>query len=136
MGKNFFIRKIDQSIKLSNKQIAQNPQNTHIRFFYASALGYKSFQMARDKKYMPAFQIGRQSIKELKKVIATDSSLYDSYLAIGSYNYWRSNLTKKFSWLPFFNDQRQQGILSLQKAAKNGIIFKMGGFVEFGMDSY
>jgi len=115
-----FYDHIEKTITLSGKQIAVNSENQYAHFFLGAAFSYKSFQLARDKKYLSAIRIALKSIKELNKTIKLDSSFSDPYLGIGSYLYWRSNITKKFSWLPFFEDQREEGIELLQHVTKCG----------------
>ena len=58
----------------------------------------------------------------LEEIVAQDSSFYDAYLGTGSYLYWRSYLTRHFSWLPFFHDQRAAGIAQIEKACHNGTL--------------
>ena len=52
----------------------------------------------------------------LENVLEKDSTYYDAYLGLGSYKYWRSYLTRHFTWLPFFSDQREEGIHLIQQA--------------------
>jgi len=101
---------INQTIILSKEQIAEKPESKYAHFYLGAAYSYKSFQLARDKKYLSAIRMALKSMNELNKTIQLDSSFCDPYLGIGSYQYWRSNITKKFSWLPFFSDQRKEGI--------------------------
>ncbi len=115
-----FYDNINQTITLSKEQITINSGNKYAHFFLGAAYSYKSFQLARDKKYLSAIRIAMKSINELNKTIQLDSSFSDPYLGIGSYLYWRSNITKKFSWLPFFSDQRKEGIELLLYVTKCG----------------
>ncbi|MBN2410410.1 tetratricopeptide repeat protein [candidate division KSB1 bacterium] len=118
--KQEFYDHIDRTISLSKDQIAVDPDNKYAHFYLGAAYSYKSFQLARDKKYFSAVRIALKSIGELNKTIQLDSSFCDPYLGIGSYLYWRSNITKKFSWLPFFSDRREEGIEHLLYVTKCG----------------
>jgi tetratricopeptide (TPR) repeat protein len=121
--KNFY-KEINLAIKSAQSNLAKNPTDSRMLFYLGAALGYKSFQLARNKKYIPAIQLGLQTVKKLQQAIEADSLFSDPYLGIGTYLYWRSNLTKKMSWLPFFEDQRSHGIDMISQAAKNGIFSK------------
>ena len=121
--KNFY-REINQAIKSSQSSLSKNPTDSRMLFYFGAALGYKSFQLARNKKYIPAIQLGLQTVKKLQQAVEADSLFFDPYLGIGTYLYWRSNLTKKISWLPFFEDQRSLGIDMISQAAKNGVFSK------------
>jgi tetratricopeptide (TPR) repeat protein len=114
--KNFY-SEIDRAINLAKEKLNKSPQDSEMHFYYGAALGYKSFQLARDAKYMLSFQIGLNSIKELQKSLDCDSTFLDPYLGLGSYIYWRSNLTKKIARLPIFADKRSDGIDMITKVA-------------------
>lgn len=119
-----FYREIDQAVRLAKQQLADNPQDSQMLFFYGAALGYKSFQLGRNKKYLSAIKTALFSIKRLNKAIELDSSFCDPYLGVGSYKYWRSNLTQKISWLPFFHNRKQQGIAMLERALRCSLFSK------------
>jgi len=115
-----FLAEIDSTIKLSEKQLRQDPDDPESRFYLGSALSYKSFQLSREKKYLNALNLAIKGIHYIKQVIEQDSSFYDAYLGIGSYLYWRSYMTRKFSWLPFFSDQRAKGIKLISLSFEKG----------------
>jgi tetratricopeptide (TPR) repeat protein len=119
-----FFEEISRTVRLARTTLKKNPDDIHARFFLGAALSYQSFQLARDKKYISAFQVAMRSYAELRKVNRVDSSFCDTYLGIGSYQYWRSQLTRKLAWLPFFSDDRESGIRQIQKAFTCGIYSK------------
>ncbi|MBN1465308.1 tetratricopeptide repeat protein, partial [candidate division KSB1 bacterium] len=88
----------------------------------ASALAYKSFQIAREGKIIKGLSLALQAVNRLDEIVAQDSSFYDAYLGTGSYLYWRSYLTRHLAWLPFFHDQRATGIAQIEKACHNGLL--------------
>ena len=115
---------LEETIRIAEGRLRQNPNDIDSRFFLGAALSYKSYDAARRKKYLIAIQTALRSIKHLSKVTAADSLFCDAYLGIGSYKYWRSRLTENFSWLPFFPDQKSEGIEMLEKAGECGIYTK------------
>lgn len=119
-----FYDEINNAIESARHALKKNKSDANLQFFYGGALAYKSFQLARDKKYPAAIRTAIISIKELKKVNKIDSTFCDSYLGIGSYQYWRSRLTKKFSWLPFFPDRRKEGLDKIERVSECGIYSK------------
>jgi tetratricopeptide (TPR) repeat protein len=110
-----FYQNVDQSINLAKK--LENSGNIPPDFYYGGSLSYKSFQLGRNKKYPSAIKVGLRAIHLLEKAVKQDSQFCDPYLGIGSYQYWRSRMTSLLSWLPFFPDQREQGIKLIKKAA-------------------
>ena len=116
-----FYREIELAIQLAKTGLKKHPRDSETHFFYGGALGYKSFQLGLDKKYLPSIRIAMASIKELKRAGAYDSSFCDPLLGIGTYQYWRSKITRNFSWLPFFPDHRAKGIALIHKALDCGV---------------
>lgn len=119
-----FMSEIDVTIKLSSARLQENPGSTIDRFYLGSALSYKSFQISRERKYLRGIKLAIKGISEINRVIKADSSFYDAYIGIGSYLYWRSYLTRNFSWLPFFSDQRERGIKLIQTSYEKGELSK------------
>lgn len=115
-----FYREVDLAVRLAVRQLKRNPADAEMLFFLGAALSYKSFQMARDKNYLDALKIALQAIDHLNQSIKKDTLFCDAYLGIGSYKFWRSQLTQKLSWLPFFPDQSQEGIALLLKVKRCG----------------
>jgi len=119
-----FMMEIDATVKLSAARLQQNPESIRDRFYLGSALSYKSFQISREKKYLRGIRLAKKGINEINRVIKEDSSFYDAYIGIGSYLYWRSYLTRNFTWLPFFSDQRERGIKLIRASYEKGELSK------------
>ena len=114
--RNDFISLLDQAADLSDSLRQQHPQNLDYPFYYGASLAYKSFQLSREGKYLAGIRLATKAIHMLENVLEKDSTYYDAYLGLGSYKYWRSYLTRHFTWLPFFSDQREEGIYLIQQA--------------------
>jgi tetratricopeptide (TPR) repeat protein len=110
-----FYKEADLAIKLAENAIEKNPPNPNNYFFLGGAKAYKSFQMGREGKYLSAIKTAMSSMSNLNKAHEIDSTFCDSFLGIGSYQYWRSQVTKKLHWLPFFSDHRKEGIENIAK---------------------
>jgi tetratricopeptide (TPR) repeat protein len=114
-----FHKHIDQAIVLARKNIDQNDGIIPFRYYFGAGLSYKSLQLGREKKYLPAIKLGMAAVDELEKTMEQNPAFFDPLLGIGLYQYWRSHLTKSLTWLPFFSDQRTEGIEKIIKAAEN-----------------
>jgi len=99
---SLFYRHIDQTITLAKKK----PEDRWYRFYLGAALSYKSYQLARQKKYVSALSHILGSIKELNRLLKEDSSFCDPLLGVGNYLYWRSKLV---AWLPLVADKKEEG---------------------------
>jgi tetratricopeptide (TPR) repeat protein len=102
----------------SNTLTAQ--KKARLYFYRGSALGYLAYYQGTHSEWFKALDNGLASINDLEEAIALDSTLYDAYLGIGVYKYWRSTKFKYVLWLPFVPDMREEGIAYIKKAAEKG----------------
>jgi len=67
----------------------------------------------RQEKWITAMRASMAMKSELEDALAADSSLTDSYVGLGSFDYWSS---RKLRFLPFFGDNRERGIRNIKRA--------------------
>jgi len=106
--------------KLAQIKLTRRREEAWAHFFFGSAMGYEAFLLGKKKKYFEAFRYGWQSIQHLEAALKIDPQLYDAYLGIGTYKYYRSKMSKNFGWLPFVKDEREVGIRMIRQAISNG----------------
>ena len=107
---------IDTTIDLA-KQRLRNHKNDPLAYFcLGGGYAYLAFYQAKDNRLIEAFRNGRRSVQALKAALRADSTLYDAYLGLGTYTYYRSKLSRHFAWLPFVGDDRAEGLRMLRLA--------------------
>jgi len=106
--------------QLAQLKLKDRRDEAWAHFFLGSALGYEAFFIGKKKKYLEAFRYGWQSLQHLEAALKIDPQLYDAYLGIGTYKYYRSKMSKSFSWLPFVKDKREVGIRMIRQALAKG----------------
>jgi tetratricopeptide (TPR) repeat protein len=89
-------------------------------FYRGSAYGYLAYVQGKNGQWLKALDNGMASIDDLEKSVQIDSTLYDAYLGIGVYYYWRSTKLKYMLWLPFVPDMRDEGINQIKLAIEKG----------------
>lgn len=105
-------------VKTDVEELEKNVENQARAYFYrGSAFGYKAFYEGKNGNWLDAVSDGLKSVDNLKHAVELDSTLYDAYLGIGVYQYWRSTKLKYLLWMPFIEDTRLQGIINIRKAA-------------------
>ncbi|MBD3386467.1 tetratricopeptide repeat protein [candidate division KSB1 bacterium] len=114
--KEQFYHHLNRALDLADTLNPTKTDSIPLEFYIGTALSYKSYQLGRDHKYLPALQTGLKATNMLKKSYQQDSTFCDPLLGIGSYLYWKSRMTRHFHWLPFFSDDRQRGIQLIKKA--------------------
>lgn len=115
-----FLQLVDKTIVLAKQQIKQHKNNAKAYFFLGGAYGYLAFYEGKKEDYLKAFKNGFRSIKALEKALSIDNTLYDAYLGIGTYLYYRHRLSKFFTWLPFMANDREKGIRMIKTAMELG----------------
>ena len=127
-----FFNEIATAITLSDALLHVNGDDAQALLFRGAALSYKGLHLARNKNYLGGIHLSIQGIRTLESALAKDGALVDAYLVVGSYKYWRSYLTRNFSWLPFFHDQRREGIELIVKAYCEGSFAKWAALSNLG----
>jgi len=88
-------------------------------YFMALTLGYKAYFRILTDNYIDAFLDGYRSVQYFERCKDIEPDFYESYLAIGTYKYWKSAKASSLNWLPFFTDNRKEGIKLLEEAVRN-----------------
>jgi len=117
-----FKSSLEKSILLSEKKIKASPKDRQAYLTLGNSFGNWALQQARTGSWFSAFRLGLKAKGNWEKAIEIDSSFYEAYAGLGSYFYWKSVFTRKFGWLPFVKDKRQQGIKMLKQAAESSQI--------------
>ncbi len=121
-GQNQFDQAIDRTIELIQQQLHSETLRDSVKlsqywFYLGSAYGYRAYNQGSNGKWFAALSNGLKAADYLQKAINEDSTLYDAYLGIGTYKYWRRSKLSFISWLPFFPDAREKGIQMIKKTA-------------------
>lgn len=104
--------------KISERLLKADKKNIWNNYFYALTEGYIAYYDALRGSWLQAFSTGLSSVSSFEDCIEMDDKFYESYIAIGSYKFWKSKKTEFINWLPFIEDEKELGIKYLQNAIK------------------
>lgn len=90
--------------------------NLWYNYYLALIFGYQAYYQAISGNIISGFGDGVLSLRSFHKCLEIDVDFYEAYIALGSYNYWKSAQTKSLLWLPFVQDNRDKGIEYLERA--------------------
>lgn len=107
---NFILNNLNEAKEQSEELIEQNTENIWCHYFYALAEGYISYYNAINENWFSALSSGVNSIAEFEKILSADNKFYEAYIAIGTFEYWKSRKMEFMDWLPFNNDTKKIGI--------------------------
>lgn len=110
---NFILQNLNEAKDQAEDLINQDENNIWYHYFYALAEGYISYYNAINESWFSALSSGVNSISEFENILTADSNFYEAYIAIGTFEYWKSRKTEFMTWLPFNNDTKKIGIEKL-----------------------
>ncbi len=119
LNSNFVIRNLDEALELAEQRLENNPSDVWNHYFVALAKGYKSYLRVLNKDWLSAISSGLSSVNYFEDCLEMDSSFYESYVALGTYKFWKSRKLEFLEWLPFFDDESEKGIRYLEIALNN-----------------
>lgn len=120
-----FYRFCDLAIQKGEILLEEEPGNPWPRFFIGGADGYKGTYESRQGRWITAFRFGWKGVSLLMELKKSFPEMGDLNYGIGSYNYWRSAMTKKMIWLPGVEDKRDEGIRMLKGAMEEGLFTRI-----------
>ena len=106
----FILDNLDEAREQSENLMDSDEVNIWYEYFYALAEGYTAYFHALNESWFSALNTGYNSISEFEKILTADKNFYEAYIAIGTFQYWKSRKTEFMDWLPFNNDTRKIGI--------------------------
>lgn len=106
-----YIREKLESAKYQSEKLIESDESSiWYRYFYSLSEGYISYFEALNGSWFSALNTGINSITEFEEILARDENFFEAYIAIGTFEYWKSRKLEFMSWLPFSNDTKNIGI--------------------------
>jgi tetratricopeptide (TPR) repeat protein len=92
-----------------------------LHFYLGGAYGYRGFNRFRKLNFIGAYRDAQRGIDQFDQALQKDSTLYDVYLGLGSYYYYRTARSKFLRiitfWIP---DKRDLGLAQLKFSFEHG----------------
>lgn len=107
---NYIISNLETAKQQSENLIDSDKNNIWYRYFYSLAEGYISYYHALEGSWFSALSKGINSISEFEIILKEDKDFYEAYIAIGTFEYWKSRKMEFMSWLSFSDDTKNLGI--------------------------
>ena len=116
-------KNLDEALELSENLLENNSADIWNHYFVALSKGYKSYLRVLNGDWLSAISSGLSSVNYFEDCLEIDSSFYEAYVALGTYKFWKSRKLEFLEWLPFFDDESENGIryleLALEKTSYN-----------------
>lgn len=113
---DFILDNLDEAKEQSKKLVDSNEENIWYHYFHALAEGYTAYYHAIKENWFSALSSGIDAMSEFEVILVLDENFYEAYIAIGTFEYWKSSKMEFINWLPFSTDTRKIGIDRLRVA--------------------
>jgi tetratricopeptide (TPR) repeat protein len=110
----------ERTVQLADSLQKTGKADGWISFYKGSAFLYQSFMKMKTGSWLSAYKDASRGVTNLEEALAQDSLIYEAYLGIGSFKYWKSTKAEFLLWLPFISDQREQGVSMIYQAIDRG----------------
>jgi tetratricopeptide (TPR) repeat protein len=121
---NKFEKEVEESVDHvieKGKLLLEKGDDPWVHFYLGGAYGYRGFARFRKHNWIGAYKDAKRGIGHFEKALEVDSTLYDVYLGLGSYYYWRTAKSKFIRIIAFWmSDQRELGLDQLRFTIKHG----------------
>jgi len=111
---------LDAAIRLGSGRIETRNASIWDEYVLGLSLGFRAVMNLEASRPWSAWRDSRRSVAALEGVLRADSTYADALLPLGTYHFWRGQALASWSWLPFVDDSRDQGIAELRAAAEKG----------------
>jgi tetratricopeptide (TPR) repeat protein len=106
----YILNNLESAKEQSEKLVELDETDIWYRYFYSLAEGYISYYEAIEGSWFSALSTGINSITEFEEILVEDENFYEAYIAIGTFEYWKSRKLEFMDWLPFASDTKNIGI--------------------------
>jgi tetratricopeptide (TPR) repeat protein len=106
---------LNDASQLSEELYESDQENVWNNYFMALSKGYSAYYEALKGNYISAFTGGYDALDYFNECLEKDSTFYESYIALGTYQYWAGAKTDIINWLPFIPDDKKNGVKLLEE---------------------
>lgn len=111
---------IEEAIIKGNAMLRRE-QDSWVQFYVGAAYGYRALLRFRKQDWISAYLDARKGVQHLKEALEREPRLYDAYLGLGIYHYWRTAKSEFFRFIAFWiPDKRELGLRQLRFAFEHG----------------
>ena len=119
MQEDFVDSLLESATEKTDLLLQEDDENLWNNYFEALIYGYKAYYHSISGNLVSAFADGVLSLRSFQKCLELNENFHEAYIALGTYNYWKSAQSKFFLWLPFVKDYREDGIELLERSIRS-----------------
>ena len=108
---------LEMAKETAENLLSSDENNLWYNYFDALAKGYIAYFAALKGNWLSALSTGVNSISSYENCLNIDDRFFESYIAIGTFEYWQSRKMEFLNGLPFYEDRTKVGIDNLRTAS-------------------
>ncbi|OQY27553.1 MAG: hypothetical protein B6244_10250 [Candidatus Cloacimonetes bacterium 4572_55] len=102
-------------------RLMENNDDPWLNFYVGAAYGYRGFYRFRKHNWIGAYLDGKKGVGNFEKALDKVPNIYDCYLGMGSYHYWRTAKSKFIKVVAFWmKDRREMGLEQIRFSIDHG----------------
>ena len=112
---------VQRAIDKGNELLEVRRDDPWLNFYIGAAYGYRAFFRVRSFNWIGAYLDGKKGIGNFHRALEKEPALYDVYLGLGSYHYWRTARSKFIRVIAFWmSDKRDFGLKQIDFSIRHG----------------
>jgi tetratricopeptide (TPR) repeat protein len=120
-----FQKDLNENIQLAidkGNKLLEKENDPWLHFYVGGAYGYRAFNRFSNQDWITAYFDSKKGVNHFEKALEKEPELYDVYLGLGSYHYWRTAKSKFLRLIAFWmKDTRNLGIRQLEFSHQHSI---------------
>ncbi|UCD16796.1 MAG: hypothetical protein JSV44_10100 [Candidatus Zixiibacteriota bacterium] len=118
-------------LQARGKMMSCSPRDSAICFLYIGhQFAYRSLWEARFGSKLAALSNGMKAKGQYQSGLRADSTLYDLYLGLGTYHYWKSVRSGILRTVGIFKNEKEKGIAEIRMALDSSLFSRDAAFSE------
>ncbi len=119
--KDQFKSAAEHAIELAEDALKRGHDSAWAYLTIGNAHAYIASLEAKDGSWWTAMRRGLKAKGAYLDALKVDPNLYDAYLGLGTYHYWKSAKTEFINWLPLVGDRKDDGVEELYLAVDSSL---------------
>ena len=124
-----FQKHVEENVQLTIDKgkalLTKKADDPWVHFYLGAAFGYRAFNRFGKHDWIGAYFDAKNGISHLERALNLDPRLYDVYLGLGTYHYWRTAKSGFIRIIAFWiSDKRELGLRQLDFARKHSLYAK------------
>ncbi len=119
--KDKFKSDAEHAIELAEDALKRGHDSAWAYLTIGNAHAYIASLEAKDGSWWTAMRRGLKAKGAYLDALKVDPNMYDAYLGLGTYHYWKSAKTEFINWLPLVGDRKDDGVEELHLAVDSSL---------------